>query len=127
MANEITYSARLAVNNGNLQLSYTPSALQPDMASQTGSGGQQIIGDVAEAIAIGTDTVTGGMAFFRNLSTAATVTISKATNTASFDPLIRLRPGEYLVCRLQTTNVWAQAITVSGSTAATLQYHILSA
>ena len=127
MSNEITYSARLSVSNGNLQLAYAPSALQPDMSSQTGSAGQQIIGDVAEALAIGSDTSTGGMAFFRNLSTAATITVSKATNTTTFDPLLRLLPGEYVVCRLQTTNVWAQAITVSGATQATLQYHILSA
>ncbi len=127
MANEITYSARLNVTKGNLQLTYAPSALQPDLANDTGSGGQQIIGDVAEAIAIGTDTSTGGMAFFRNLSTGATITISKATNTTTFDPLLRLLPGEYVVCRLQTTNVWAQAITVAAATQATLQFHILSA
>jgi hypothetical protein len=127
MANEITYSARLSVSKGNLQLTYSPSALQPDMTNDTGSAGQQIIGDVAEAVTIGTDTGTGGMAFFRNLSTAATVTISKATNTTTFDPLLRLRPGEYVVCRLHTTNVWAKAETVAGATVATLQYHILSA
>lgn len=127
MANEITYSARLAVTKGNLQLTYAPSALQPDLTDDTGSAGQQIIGTTAEAVTIGTDTSTGGMAFFRNLSTAATITISKATNTTTFDPLLRLRPGEYVVCRLQTTNVWAQAITVTGATQATLQYHVLSA
>lgn len=127
MANEITFSSRLSVSKGNLQLTYAPSALQPDLASDTGSGGQQIIGSTAEAIAIGTDTSTGGMAFFRNLSDAATITISKATNTTTFDPLLRLLPGEYVICRLQTTNVWAQAITVAAGTQATLQYHILSA
>lgn len=126
MANEITYSARLSVAKGNLQLTYAPSALQPDLASDTGSAGQQVIGDVAESVTIGTDTGTGGMAFFRNLSTAATITISKATNTTTFDPLLRLLPGEYLVCRLHTTNVWAKAETVAAATAATLQYHILS-
>ena len=127
MANEITYSARISVSKGNLQLTYAPSALQPDLSADTGSAGQQIIGDVAEAVTIGTDTLTGGMAFFRNLSDAATITLSKATNITSFDPLIRLLPGEYVVCRLQTTNVWARAATVTGATAATLQYHILSA
>jgi hypothetical protein len=127
MPNEITYSARLSVAKGNLQLTYAPSALQPDLASDTGSAGQQVIGDVAESITIGTDTLTGGMAFFRNLSDGATVTLSKATNSSTFDPLIRLLPGEYVVCRLQTTNVWARATTVAAATAATLQYHILSA
>lgn len=127
MSSEITYSARLSVSKGNLQLTYSPSALQPDMTDDTGSAGQQIIGTTPEAVSIGIDTSTGGMSFFRNLSTAATITIAKATNTTSYDPLLRLLPGEYVVCRLQTTNVWAQAITVAGATQATLQYHVLSA
>jgi hypothetical protein len=126
MANEITYSSRLSVTKGNLQIAYAPSALQPNLDNDTGSAGQQIIGTTAEAVTIGTDTGTGGMAFFRNLSDAATITLSKATNTSTFDPLLRLLPGEYVICRLQTTNVWAQAITVAGGTQATLQYHILS-
>jgi|688.fasta_scaffold458265_2 hypothetical protein len=126
MANEITYSSRITVSKGNLQITYSPSAIQPDLESDTGSAGQQIIGTTPEAVTIGTDTSSGGMAFFRNLSTAASITVSKATNTASFDALLRLLPGEYVICRLQTTNVWAQAFTVSGATQATLQYHILS-
>lgn len=127
MANELTYTSRLSVAKGNLQMTFAPSTLQPDLDSDTGSGGQQIIGATPEAIAIGTDTGTGGMSFFRNISTVATITISKATNTSSFDPLLRLLPGEYVVCRLQTTNVWAQAITAVGGTQATLQYQIFSA
>lgn len=126
MAQEITYSARLSVAKGNLQHAFNPSVLQIDLASDAGVGGQQVIGDTAEALEMNADVSANGMAYFRNLSDQISIDISKATNTTTFDPLVRLLPGEYVVGRVASTNIWAKANTAGTNTSAVLQFQVFS-
>lgn len=126
MANEITYSARLSVSKNNLQHAFNPSVLQITLASEVGVGGQQVIGGTAEALEMNADIADYGMAYFRNLSSAISIDISKATNTTTFDPLIRLLPGEYVIGRVASTNIWAKAITAGTNTSAVMQFQVFS-
>jgi hypothetical protein len=126
MAGEINYGAKLSINRGNLQHQFTPSGLLLDLNSDQAAGGNQVIGGTAEALTFNGDVAAFGMAYFRNLSTAIAIDISKATNTTTFDPLIRLLPGEYSIIRGATTNIWAKASTSGTNTAATLQYMVFS-
>lgn len=126
MTLEITYSARMSVNKGNLQHAFNPNVLQVDLASDIGVGGQQSIGGTAEALEMNADIAPFGMAYFRNLSTSISIDISKATNTSTFDPLLRLLPGEYSIGRLASTNIWAKANTVGTNTSAVLQFQVFS-
>lgn len=126
MTLEINYSARMTVNKGNLQHAFNPSVLQIDLASDVAVGGQQVIGGTAEALEMNADVAAFGMAYFRNLSTAISIDISKATNTTTFDPLLRLLPGEYAIGRVASTNIWAKANTVGTNTSAVLQFQVFS-
>lgn len=126
MAQEITYSARLSVTKGNLQHAFNPSVLQIDLASEAGVGGQQVIGGTAEALEMNADVAAFGMGYFRNLSTEISIDISKATNTTTFDPLLRLLPGEYAIGRVASTNIWAKANTAGTNTSAVLQFQVFS-
>jgi hypothetical protein len=126
MADEITYQARLSVAKGNLQHSFVPSALQIDLASDNAVGGQQVIGGTAEALEMNADVAAHGMAYFRNLNENISIDISKATNTTTFDPLLRLLPGEYSICRVASTNIWARANTTGTNTEAVLQFQVFS-
>lgn len=126
MAQEITYSARLSVSKGNLQHAFNPSVLLIDLASENGVGGQQVIGGTAEALEMNADVAAYGVAYFRNLSSLIAIDISKATNTTTFDPLIRLLPGEYAIARVASTNIWAKAITAGTNLEAVLQFQVFS-
>jgi hypothetical protein len=133
MAGEITISGRLGVTKGNLQFSFQPSTLQADMAGETGAGGEQVIGNTAEALSLNADVTPYGFAFFRNLSTTIPIEIGVTayTNQSVSAPTAmvstrRLLAGEYTIDRVATTAIYAKAITSGTNTAATLQFHIFS-
>lgn len=133
MAGEITISGRLAVAKGNLQYAFNPSTLQADLASETGAGGQQIIGGTAEALTLNADVSPYGYAFFRNLSTTIPIEIGVTAytnqSTAATSAMVstrRLLAGEYAIDRVASTSIFAKAITAGTNTEATLQFHIFS-
>lgn len=123
MADEITVSGRIQIKKGNLEHLFSPSALLVDLASENAIGGNQVIGTNPESLVYNsTDVAANGYAYFRNLSTAATVTINYATASSSYTAFVRLEPGEFAIHRVAQTSIFAQA----SSTTAVLQYYILS-
>tara|TARA_R100001086_G_scaffold169725_5_gene92520 strand:+ start:5450 stop:5815 length:366 start_codon:yes stop_codon:yes gene_type:complete len=120
MADEISYTASLAINATNFVESFTPGKLSIDLASTAGSGGSQVIGTGHEAIAKG-DTAAGGVAFFRNLDETNYVEIGLEVSSA-FQPMVKLLAGEYALMRLATADVFAKANTANIN----LQYRMLS-
>jgi hypothetical protein len=126
MANEITVTGTLRVLRGNLQHTFSPSALQANLDSDVGVGGQQVLGQNAEQLEMNADVAPYGFAYFRNLSSTIAVEIDNSTNSATFNAFMRLLPGEYTISRLASTTLFARAVTQTGSTAATLQFQVFS-
>lgn len=123
MADEITVSGRIQIRKGNLEHVFAPSTLLVDLASENAIGGNQVIGTNPESLVYNsTDVSANGYAYFRNLSTDATVSINYATSTTAFTAFVRLEPGEFAIHRIAQTAIYAQAAT----TTAVLQYYILS-
>ena len=123
MADEVSVSGRIQIRKGNLEHVFAPSALLVDLASENAIGGNQVIGTNPESLVYNaTDVAANGYAYFRNLSTAATIAINYATSTSAFTAFVRLEPGEYAIHRVAQTAIYAQAST----TTAILQYYILS-
>ena len=124
MADEIIVAGRIQIRKGNLEHSFAPSSLLVDLASENAIGGNQVIGTNPESLVYNaTDVTANGYAYFRNLSTNATIEINYATSTSAFTAFVRLEPGEYAIHRVAQTAIYAQASTTN----ATLQYYILSA
>jgi hypothetical protein len=126
MANEITVTGTLRVLRGNLQHTFTPSAIQANLDADTGVGGQQQVGASAEQLEMNADVLPYGWAYFRNLSSTISIEVDNSTNSATFNPFMRLNAGEYAICRMASTTLYARAITATGSTAATLQFQVFS-
>lgn len=126
MANEITVTGTLRVLKGSLQHTFSPSSLQADLSSDTGVGGQQSLGASAEQLEMNADVAPQGWGYFRNLSSTIAIEIDNSTNSATFNAFLYLKAGEYAICRLATTTLYARAITATGSTAATLQFQLFS-
>jgi len=133
MANEITISQRLQITKDNLQFLFAPDTKTADLASVASAGGNQEIGTTAEALDLNTDVAANGIAYFKNLSTSIPVEIgisaySQTTAaTTVMISLFRLNAGEAAIARPATTNIYAKAITSSGSpTTAFLSFQIFS-
>lgn len=109
MAEEITYSTRISIDNGNLVDAFQVNGLAIDMAGSHYCRQTQTIGYVMEEILdINGDIATPGMAFFRNHDDTNYVTIG-VLHSAVFVPMFLLLPGEVVTGRLATLNVYAQA------------------
>jgi hypothetical protein len=123
MADEITVAGRISIKKGNLEQVFAPSTLLVDLASENAVGGNQVIGTNPESLVYNsTDVAANGYAYFRNLSTSATITLNHATSTTAYTAFVRLEPGEFAIHRVASTSIHAQAST----TTAVLQYLILS-
>ena len=105
MANEISISAALRVQNGNADESFQSSGLQFDQNTQGSVGGILSIGTSTETITLG-DVVTAGYAAFRNLSTATAGTAYIAIghyDGTNLQEVIHLRRGQPAVAPLSKT------------------------
>ncbi len=126
MANEITITGRLTINAGNLQHTFSPATRLADLASQAAAGGQQVIGTTAEALTMNSDVAANGYAYFKNISSTISIDIARATSAGTFAAMIRLLPNEFLIARVASTNIYAQAIESGGVSTAALQYQVFS-
>ena len=130
MADEITIQLNIDVSSGNYRSSFRPGQISPDMATIIGSDLVQTIGVTIENLNIGSDVVTGGYYWFRNLSTSTSVTFDPsikisscaATAAGTSFPFLNLRPGEYAIGRCVTTSFSA----ISSTATANLQFGIMS-
>ena len=109
MANEISASTSLSVVNGSSKLSRQTSKT----ITQNGVGtyqNTQSVGTTYEAVAIGADLGTAGLAVFTNLDLTNYVEIGLEVSSA-FYPLIKLKAGESSQVRLATSTLFAKANT----------------
>lgn len=121
MADEISLQASISFSTTNIDENINPASLQIDVASALGDGGVQQIGSGSHETIVATDTGDGGIFFFRNIDDAINITIGRVDG-GSFNPFLKLLPGEYAVGRLQQSAIAAQA--ASGT--ANLQYRLFS-
>lgn len=120
MADEITVSLRMRVNNGFLIHEESTSNQLVSMTGLVASGGVQNIGTNPEAIVVN-DVATAGYAFFRNTGPTNYIDLGTGTGT-SFVAFSRLKAGESGCIRLGTNAPTARANVA----AVNLQYYILS-
>ena len=115
MANEITVTQRLQVNDGNyFKIDEHVSAWRDDLTVADGTtpgtaGVQEIAfgtGDQHEVLEIG-DLSTYGWAYFRNIDTTNFVEIGLDVGT-SFYKLIKLLPGQSALFPLATGAIYAR-------------------
>jgi hypothetical protein len=118
MANEIRYTAALEVVKNNITHSPPTAprenamAASPALADWSGtkkSAGIMSVATTEEAIPMG-DVTSPGMAIFKNLDTTNFISIRAATALAD---LIKLKPGEVALFRLQATAPFAIADTAA--------------
>lgn len=92
MANEITVTAKLTLDNGDFEQEMSASRIQVTQANLGGIHQVQNIGTTYEAIALG-DVSTEGYCMFRNLDSTNFVQIGLDAG-AALTPVIRVDPGE---------------------------------
>ena len=112
MANEITLSASLAFAKGTIaSITRSVSSLSRDVAGSKVIVNVQNINTSEEAIQIG-DAGAGGYMFLKNLDATNYVQIKPGTGD---DPLIRLKPGDIALFRLDdsASAPYAQANTAA--------------
>lgn len=126
MANEITVSVALSVNNGNYVESFQASGLRFDQATQLASAGiTNVSTSTVATISLG-EVTTAGYAAFRNLSTATAGTAYIALGAydgTNLHEFVHLRRGQPAVLPLDNNvTVGAKAYGTAGR----LRYVILS-
>lgn len=104
MANEITYSVKLSVLNGNQKDSIEDANKKQDQAATGENDVIQSVGTAAEALDFQTDLGTKGVVYVKNLDSSNYVEIGTGTG-GSWVALIRVNPGESHKFR------WAQGST----------------
>lgn len=113
MANEITLTTRLQLDNGNLKLDRNPGRRQYTQTTARQSSGVQTIGTGAhEALGVGADIGTAGYAFFQNLDATNFVQIG-IDDGGTFEPFAKLTAGQIAIVPLNTKAVYAQADTAA--------------
>lgn len=120
MANEISISLRLAVNNGYIVHQENPGTNSLDMSGVVATGGIQSVGTTEEALAMG-DVSSPGYAYFRNCDKANYVELG-VKPAGTFYPFAKLKYGEAAIIRLGTATPYAKA----NGAAVSLQYYILA-
>ena len=112
MANEVSVSVSLQVNNGNMSFVKRDSYTADQSAAGGPSNGVQEIGTSHELVSI-TDITNKGFVYFGNLDTANYVEIGVDVSS-TFYPLARLSAGESATLRLSpSVAVYAQANTAA--------------
>ena len=122
MAEEITLTSRLAIQNGNYRQDFNPGSIKMDLASDLSESG--VVESTGTAAAIDVSNVsTTGMCFLRNITATDNILIGRE-DSSTFRELITLLPGEYAVFRLSSSNIYHKR---SGSSTTLLQYFVQSA
>lgn len=113
MANEITSSVSVKVSKGSLVQSRASGSLQATMSGTHVAAGAMDVPTTAGGTLVPLGSVgTPGVAFVRNVSAANFVTIGIVVS-ATFYPVIKLKPGEAWLFRFGTTTPYARADTAT--------------
>ena len=100
MAGEINISGSVKMNKGNLSIERKVNSLLIDMTGNALYWNVQSVGITDEAVAIGADIGTLGVAWFRNLDALHFVQIG-IKPSGTFIPVARLKAGEFAILRLE--------------------------
>ena len=133
MANEITYNSSLIATKTNFSERIEPGSIQIDLSSSlemlagvkdvtNASNGTEIV-----ALTSSSSLDSGGMFFFRNLSTASGANVDIGVGpSGSFIPFLMLKPGEYVIGRLgsEVPSVKAVFARATTATAVELQFKV---
>tara|TARA_R100000654_G_scaffold8278_3_gene19591 strand:- start:19973 stop:20374 length:402 start_codon:yes stop_codon:yes gene_type:complete len=124
MANEITYNSSLIATKTNFSERIEPGSIQIDLSSSLEMvAGVKDVDNTAngtEIVATSSGLNSGGMYFFRNLSTAGVVEVGRGPS-GSFAPFLSLKPGEYAIGRLATTVPATVAVFAKTTSAVTVE------
>lgn len=121
MANEITAAVKVAVSKGTLKQSRDSSSQQINMSGTHVAAGAMDVPTTAGGTVIPLGSVaTAGVAFVRNLDATNFATIGIVVS-ATFYPVVKLKPGEAWAFRLGTNAPYARADTAT----VVLEYGIL--
>lgn len=112
MAEEISVSARLRANKSYLQVDRQAN-YKVDMTGNKSSTVTQSIGTSDEALAINSDIGTAGVGWLRNLDATNYVTVGVRDGSATYIPLLKLKPGEAQLVRFATNTIYAKANTAT--------------
>lgn len=114
MADEITVIAGLRVTNGNLKVEHSTLQSTFTMSGDATSRNTQSIPTTAAgtALSIAAAVGTAGFSFFRNLDATNFVEIGVQVG-GTFYPVIKLKAGEYGVCRFSVLTLYARADTAA--------------
>ena len=108
MSNEIAYQFQVLLSNGDLSDNYQSGSQSADQSTALLIRNVQEIGTSDESLELG-DVTTPGFAVFQNLDDTNYVEIG----TGSFTAFLKLKPGEFAMCRLSTAAPTAQADTAA--------------
>lgn len=110
MANEISLTLGLRVIKDNLKFVLEPAKIPRDLTGSRRHSSTQTIGFAAhEALTTG-DLATAGYALFVNLDATNYVEIG-IDDSATFEPLAKLLPGDWAILPLTTLAIYAKANT----------------
>jgi len=110
MSNEIrvNLAADVSHTSNAIRWQWKPSTINVDMTSTAASGGIQIIGNSAEAISLGSDISTAGMAVFQHVGTSGYIDIVAGVSNATHY-FARLYSNQACITFLQNTTLGAVA------------------
>lgn len=111
MANEIAFSASLAITKNNLTASGNGSK-SVTLANDAYSSGVQSIGNTTEAIALG-DAANPGYLYVKNLDATNFIEIGLTSPVTSGNAMIKLLPGEFAFLPTRQTTIYALADTAT--------------
>lgn len=111
MANEITVSAALQIEKGNLSMTVPSSRQQIDMTGTRASHALQTIGTTYEAISAG-DITSAGWCRILNIDSTNYVEIGLEVSS-TFYPMFKLLPGHWVQGPLSVLTLFAKANTAA--------------
>lgn len=122
MANEITTTVSITVDKGDFRQSFAPGPQRIDWTGTEMESGSTTIGTASSGQQITSGLLTNGGYFYaRNTGADNTIDIGRSISSV-FQPFLALPPGESVVARLDSSDVYAKA--TGGSS--TLQWAVFS-
>lgn len=123
VADAVTVTLKLGVENGNMKIDRSVTNLRFDQLNQGYVANVVLLASVPELLDMG-DIVTAGWAWMRNLDDTNDIQIGAGDSANNFIALINLEPGEPFCGRLATSVPMAVS---EGSAGASLEYIISEA
>ena len=117
MADEITLDCSLLYEKNGVRITPPLGQLSIDVAGNELVHQVQLIGITEEAIYMGSDVGTPGIAVFKNLDPTNFISIRRATGEGNF---LKILPGEHAVLRL----VAAAPFAIADTAACRMEYWI---